>query len=62
MVRVRVHPIDGSIAQSFIERLLMFDVDLCLDEADVEVVRQQHATLLEGPEYRQCSANYHIDW
>ena len=48
MVRVRVHPIDGSIVQSVIERLLMFDVDLCLDEADVEVVRQQHATLLEA--------------
>ena len=48
MVRVRVHPIDGSIAQSFIERLLMFDVELCLDEVDVQFIRQQHATLLEA--------------
>ena len=48
MVRVRVHPIDGSIAQSFIERLLMFDVELCLDDGDVQFIRQQHATLLEA--------------
>lgn len=48
MVRVRVHPIDGSIAQSFIERLLMFDVEVSLDEDDVEVVRQQHTTLLKA--------------
>ena len=48
MVRVRVHPIDGSIAKSFIERLLMFDVELCLDEGDVQFIRQQHATLLEA--------------
>jgi len=48
MVRVRVHPIDGSIAQSFIERLLMFDVELCLDESDVQFIRQQYATLLEA--------------
>ena len=32
MVRVRLHPIDGSIAQALIERLLMFEVTLCLDE------------------------------
>ena len=48
MVRVRLHPIDGSIAQAFIERLLMFDVTLCLDEKDAHEIREQHATLLKA--------------
>ena len=48
MVRLRLHPIDGSIAQAFIERLLMFDVTLCLDEQDAEEIQQRHATLLQA--------------
>ncbi len=48
MVRVRVHPIDGSIAQSFLERLLMFDVEVCIDQKDVESVRKRYSTLLEA--------------
>ena len=48
MVRVRLHPIDGSIAQAFIERLLMFDVTLCLDEEVAQEIQQRHATLLQA--------------
>ncbi|MGB0329936.1 MAG: hypothetical protein ACPGCU_04885, partial [Candidatus Poseidoniaceae archaeon] len=48
MVRVRLHPIDGSIAQAFIERLLMFEVTLCLDEKGAQDVRERHATLLQA--------------
>ena len=48
MVRVRLHPIDGSIAQSFIERLLMFEVTLCLDEKDAKEIQERHATLLHA--------------
>jgi hypothetical protein len=48
MVRVSVHPIDGSIARAFIERLLMFDVVLCLDEKDAQEIQAQHATLLQA--------------
>ena len=48
MVRVRLHPIDGSIAQAFIERLLMFDVTLCLDQQDAKVIQERHSTLLKA--------------
>ena len=48
MVRVSVHSIDGSIASSFIERLLMFDVTLCLDEEAAQEIQQRHATLLQA--------------
>ena len=48
MVRVRLHPIDGSIAQAFIERLLMFEVTLCLDEKDAKEIQERHATLLQA--------------
>ena len=48
MVRVRVHPTDGSIAQSFIERILMFDVTLCLEKDDAERVQQQHGVVLQA--------------
>ena len=48
MVRVSIHPIDGSIAQSLIERLLMFDVTLCFNSTDAENIRQRHGTLLEA--------------
>ena len=48
MVRVSVHPIDGSIAQSFIERLLMFDVTICLHKEDAQRVQERYATLLEA--------------
>ena len=48
MVRVRLHPIDGSIAQAFIERLLMFEVTLCLDSKDAKEIQEQHATLLQA--------------
>ncbi len=48
MVRVHLHPIDGSIAQAFIERLLMFEVTLCLDEKDAKEIQERHATLLQA--------------
>ncbi len=48
MVRVSVHPVDGSIAQSFIERLLMFDVTVCLNDKDAELIQQSHETLLKA--------------
>ncbi|MEC7112749.1 MAG: hypothetical protein VXW72_04355 [Candidatus Thermoplasmatota archaeon] len=48
MVRVHLHPIDGSIAQAFIERLLMFEVRLCLDERDAKEIQERHATLLQA--------------
>ena len=48
MIRVSVHPLDGSIAQAFIERLLMFDVTLCLDEKGAQQIQQRHATLLQA--------------
>ena len=48
MVRVSVHSIDGSIARAFIERLLMFDVTLCLDEETTQEIQQRHATLLQA--------------
>ena len=48
MVRVSVHSIDGSIARAFIERLLMFDVTLCLDEEAAQEIQQRHATLLQA--------------
>ena len=48
MVRVSVHPIDGSIARAFIERLLMFDVTLCLDEEAAQEIQERHATLLQA--------------
>lgn len=48
MIRVSVHPIDGSIAQAFIERLLMFEVTLCLDEKNAQEIQQRHATLLQA--------------
>lgn len=48
MVRVSVHPTDGSIARAFIERLLMFDVVLCLDENEVQEIQERHATLLQA--------------
>lgn len=48
MVRVSVHPTDGSIARSFIERLLMFDVVLCLDEKGALELQKHHATLLQA--------------
>ena len=48
MVRVSVHPIDGSIAQSFIERLLMFDVTVCLRREDTQRIQERYATLLEA--------------
>ena len=48
MVRVSVHSIDGSIARAFIERLLMFDVTLCLDEEGAQEIQQHHATLLQA--------------
>ena len=46
MVRVRLHPIDGSIAQAFIERLLMFEVTLCLGEKDAKEIQERHARRL----------------
>jgi len=48
MVRVSVHSIDGSIARAFIERLLMFDVTLCLDEEAAQEIQQRYATLLQA--------------
>ena len=48
MVRVHLHPIDGSIAQAFIERLLMFEITLCLDEKDAKEIQERHATLLQA--------------
>ena len=48
MVRVSVHPIDGSIARAFIERLLMFKVTLCLDATSAQEVQERHATLLQA--------------
>ncbi len=48
MVRVSVHSIDGSIAQSFVERLLMFDTTLCLSQQDAESVTLRYAPLLEA--------------
>ena len=48
MIRVSVHPIDGSIAQAFIERLLMFEVTLCLDEKNAQEIQERHATLLQA--------------
>ena len=48
MVRVHLHPIDGSIAQALIERLLMFEVTLCLDEKDAKEIQERHATLLQA--------------
>ena len=48
MVRISVHSIDGSIARAFIERLLMFDVTLCLDEEAAQEIQQRHATLLQA--------------
>ncbi|DAC41506.1 MAG TPA: hypothetical protein D7I00_03005 [Candidatus Poseidoniales archaeon] len=48
MVRVSVHPIDGSIAQSFIQRLLMFDVTICLHKEDSQRIQERYATLLEA--------------
>ena len=48
MVRVSVHSIDGSIARAFIERLLMFDVTLCLDEEAAQEIQQRHETLLQA--------------
>ena len=48
MVRVSVHSIDGSIARAFIERLLMFDVTLCLDEEVAQEIQQRDATLLQA--------------
>ena len=48
MVRVRLHPIDGSIAQAFIERLLMFEVTLCLNQREAHEIQDRHATLLEA--------------
>ena len=48
MVRVSVHSIDGSIARAFIERLLMFNVTLCLDEEAAQEIQQRHATLLQA--------------
>ena len=48
MVRVSVHSIDGSIARAFIERLLMFDVTLCLDEETAQEIQQRHETLLQA--------------
>jgi len=48
MVRVCVHPIDGSIAQAFVERLLMFDVTLCLNQKDAQTIQERHATLLQA--------------
>jgi len=48
MVRVSVHPIDGSIAKSFIERLLMFDVTVCLNDKDAELIQHRHETLLKA--------------
>ena len=48
MVRVSVHPTDGSIARAFIERLLMFDVVLCLDENEAHEIQERHATLFKA--------------
>ena len=48
MVRVRVQPIGGSIAQAFIERLLTFEVTLCLDEKDAQEIQERHPTLLQS--------------
>ena len=48
MVRVHLHPIDGSIAQAFIERLLMFEVTLCLDEKNAKEIQERHETLLQA--------------
>ena len=48
MVRVSIHPIDGSIAQSFIERLLMFDATICLHKEDSQRIQERYATLLEA--------------
>ena len=48
MIRVSVHPIDGSIAQAFIERLLMFEVTLCADEKNAQEIQQRHSTLLQA--------------
>ena len=48
MVRVRLHPVDGSIARALIERLLMFEVTLCLDAKEAKEIQERHATLLQA--------------
>ena len=48
MTRVRLHQIDGSIARAMAERLLMFEVTLCLEQNAAQEMQQRHATLLQA--------------
>ena len=46
MRRIQIQHLEGSVAQSFVERLLMFESTVCIDASYVESYSQRYATIL----------------
>ena len=46
MRRIQIQYLEGSIAQSFVERLLMFESTVCIDESHVESLSEKYAAIL----------------
>ena len=46
MRRIRIQHLEGSVAQSFVERLLMFESTVCIDASYVESYSQRYAAIL----------------
>ncbi len=46
MRRIQIQHLEGSVAQSFVERLLMFECTVCIDASLVESYSERHAAIL----------------
>ena len=48
MRRIQIQQLDGSVSQSFVERLLMFECTICIEESLVESYTERYAAVLDA--------------
>ena len=46
MRRIRIQHLEGSVAQSFVERLLMFECTVCIDSSLIDSYTERYAAIL----------------